>query len=366
MTKVTIPSEKTLSHVSDVPVHIDPRMIQEKLQEIDITNSQSIVSFGSGIQKDLTTLSNSMLEGIRNKDIGPAGNSLRKMVTILKGFDVDELDPNKKSSFITKIFRRTTPVAEFIAKYETVRNQIDTITNDLLAHETTLLKDIKFLDKLYEKSLQFYQDLAVYIVAGDKKLKQLDTKEIPQLRQQVEATQGELSTFRAQELHDLNQARNDLERRIHDLKLTRQVTMQSLPSIRLVQENDKALVTKINSTLMNTIPLWQTQLAQAVTIQRAREAARSIKTSTDLTNDLLARNAENLNIANKEIRTQVERGVFDIEVVKQANTKLIQTIQDSLTISEEGKARRYKAENELSKMEQELKQTLMHAKQTEL
>lgn len=168
--------------------------------------------------------------------------------------------------------------------------------------------------------------------------------------------------MKAQELRDLRAARDDLERRVHDLKLTRQVTMQSLPSIRLVQENDKSLVGKINSTLVNTVPLWETQLAQALTIQRSREAAESVRAANDLTNELLTANASNLRDANKMVRTEMERGVFDINAVKQANTDLIATIQESLQIADEGKAKRAEAEKEMVKMEAELKATLTQAK----
>lgn len=168
--------------------------------------------------------------------------------------------------------------------------------------------------------------------------------------------------MKAQELRDLRSARDDLERRVHDLKLTRQVTMQSLPSIRLVQENDKSLVTKINSTLVNTVPLWETQLAQAVTIQRSKDAAEAVRAANDLTNDLLRANSENLRDANRTVREEMERGVFDIEAVKAANANLIATINESLQIADAGKAKRAAAEAELLRMEQELKTTLASAK----
>ena len=180
-------------------------------------------------------------------------------------------------------------------------------------HEHTLLKDIKSLDKLYEKTLDFYDELALYIAAGEAKIAELDAVDIPAKEAEVQAAPEQQGVMEAQELRDLRAARDDLERRVHDLKLTRQVTMQSLPSIRLVQENDKSLVTKINSTLVNTVPLWETQLAQAVTIHRGREAAGAVKEASDLTNELLTKNAENLRQANVEIRTETERGVFDID-----------------------------------------------------
>jgi len=215
---------------------------------------------------------------------------------------------------------------------------------------------------LYEKTLAFYDELALYIAAGEAKLKELDEKDIPAREAAVQAAAETDQVMKAQELRDLRAARDDLERRVHDLKLTRQVTMQSLPSIRLVQENDKSLVTKINSTLVNTVPLWETQLAQAVTIQRSAEAAAAVRDANDLTNELLTANAKNLRESNKMIREEMERGVFDIEAVKQANADLIGTIEESLAIADEGKAKRARAEEELKKMEAELRDTLASAK----
>lgn len=336
--------------------------IERRMSEIDLRNTQSIIKFGSKAQEELTALSNAMLDGVRNKDVGPAGESLRTMVTAIRGFDVSELNPDRKPGFFERLFRKATPVAEFIAKYENVRSQIDKITDNLLDHENKLLIDIKALDKLYESSLAFYHELALYIAAGEAKLAALDNTDIPAMERYVAAAPENEAVLRAQELRDLRQARDDLERRVHDLKLTRQVTMQSLPSIRLVQENDKALVGKISSTLVNTVPLWQTQLAQAVTIFRAREAAGAIKAANDLTNELLTRNAENLQQANREVRQQIERGIFDIEAVKAANRRLIETIEESLAIADEGKKKRAAAEQELITMEGALKSALAAAR----
>lgn len=332
------------------------------LADLDMNDSQSIIKFGSAAQTELQAISSQMLDGVRNKDVGPAGASLREMVTNIRGFDAEELDPNRKQSWWERLFGKARPVAEFIAKYETVRGQIDRVSDELLEHESILLKDIKSLDKLYESSLDFYNDLALFIAAGEEKLRLLDEEEIPAMAKVVENAPEEEGVLRAQELRDMRAARDDLERRVYDLKLTRQVTMQSLPSIRLVQENDKSLVNKINSTLVNTLPLWETQLAQAVTIFRSREAAKTVKEATDLTNDLLQKNAENLQAANREVRKEMERGVFDIEAVKSANRTLIDTIEESLQIADEGKARRAAAESELQTIEEELKTTLASAK----
>ncbi|MEO0820565.1 MAG: toxic anion resistance protein [Pseudomonadota bacterium] len=336
--------------------------IETRMQEIDITDTNSIIKFGSGAQQDLTAISDQMLEGVRNKDTGPAGSSLASMVTTIRGFDIDELDPNRSLSWWEKLLGKAKPVAQFMAQYETVRGQIDSITDELLRHETVLLKDVKFLDKLYDSTLEFYDDLGLYIAAGEAKLNELDVFVIPEKEKQVAAAAEGEGVMEAQELRDLRSARDELERRVHDMKLTRQVTMQSLPSIRLVQENDKSLINKINSTLVNTVPLWRTQLAQAVTVARSRDAAKVVKEATDLTNELLTKNAENLQQANREVRTQMERGVFDIETIKAANKTLIDTIEESLKIADEGKAKRAAAEQDLQTMESELKATLAAAR----
>lgn len=336
--------------------------IKARMAELDMNDTRSIVSFGSAAQAELQVISQSMLQGVRNKDVGPAGDSLRGIVTTIRGFSVSELDVRRERTWWEKLLGRAAPFAKFTAKFEQVQGQIDRITESLLDHEHTLLKDIKSLDLLYEKTLAFYDELALYIAAGAEKLRLLDTKEIPALEAKLDKAAETDKVMRAQELRDLRAARDDLERRLHDLKLTRQVTMQSLPSIRLVQENDKSLVTKINSTLVNTVPLWETQLAQAVTLQRSAEAAAAVRDANDLTNDLLSANAKNLRDSNRMIRQEMERGVFDIDAVKQANAELIGTIEDSLQIADDGKAKRAAAEAELKKMEAELRDALASAK----
>ncbi|MDA0721275.1 MAG: toxic anion resistance protein [Proteobacteria bacterium] len=336
--------------------------ITRRMAEISIGDTNSIVSFGASAQTDLQAISQSMLAGVRNKDVGPAGDSLRNMVTTIRGFSVSELDVRRDRTWWEKLIGRAAPIAKFTARFEEVQGQIDKITDDLLRHEHVLLKDIESLDMLYDKTMQFYTELELYIAAGAAKLAELDATTIPAKEAEVAAAPEDAALMKAQELRDLQSARDDLERRVHDLKLTRQVTMQSLPSIRLVQENDKSLVTKINSTLVNTVPLWETQLAQAVTIQRSSEAARAVRDANDLTNELLTTNAQNLRNANKIIRTEMERGVFDITAVKAANANLIATINESLEIADEGKRKRAEAEAEMQKMEEELKQTLSAAR----
>ncbi|MEM9268920.1 MAG: toxic anion resistance protein [Pseudomonadota bacterium] len=362
VTSVLLPEPKGDLIVLEKADPVEKAEIDKRIAELDMADTQSIIRFGSAAQSELQEISQEMLSGVRNKDVGPAGASLREMVGSIRGFSVDELNPNRKLSWWERLIGRAKPIHEFMARYETVQGQIDKVTGELLEHEHILLKDIKSLDVLYEKTLDFYDQLALYIAAGEEKLRLLDAEEIPAKEQVVQDAPEDQGVIMAQELRDLRSARDDLERRVHDLKLTRQVTMQSLPSIRLVQENDKSLVTKINSTLVNTVPLWETQLAQAVTIHRSQEAAETVRDANDLTNELLRSNAENLKQANATIREEMERGVFDIEAIKEANANLIETIEDSLRIADEGKAKRAAAEKDLQSMETELKNTLAAAK----
>jgi len=340
----------------------DKSQIDGLMKEIDLSDSNSIIFFGSKAQQELTTISDSMLEGVRNKDLGSAGDSLNNMVTVLRGFEVEDFDPNDKPGLLRrlwqKLFGGITPVAKFIQQYEGVRKQVDVVTDDLEGHKTQLLRDIKSLDKLYEANLNFFHDLELYIIAGEEKLKYIDTTMIPEVEKSARKTDDILG---AQELRDLRTGRDDLERRVHDLKLTRQVAMQGLPSIRLIQENDKGLVNKISSTLVNTVPLWRQQLAQAVTIFRSAEAAKSVRNATDLTNEMLEKNAENQRDANRTVRQELERGIFDIDAVRRANENLIATVEESLQIADEGKKRRAAAEQTLKKLETDLKETLSRA-----
>jgi uncharacterized protein YaaN involved in tellurite resistance len=336
--------------------------IRKLMAEVDLTNTQSVLTFGSSAQAELQVISQDMLSGVKNKDVGPAGDALREIVTTIRGFSSEELDLSRERSWWDKLTGQAAPLAKFVARYEEVQSQIDRITDNLLKHEHALLKDIKSLDLLYEKTLRFYDELALYIAAGEAKLAEADSTTIPAKETEVAAAPAPDQVKRAQELRDLRAARDDLERRVHDLRLTRQVTMQSLPSIRLVQENDKSLVTKINSTLVNTVPLWETQLAQAVTIQRSKDAAEAVREANDLTNELLKSNADNLQQANRIVREEMERGVFDIESVRAANETLIATIEDSLRIADEGKSRRAAAETDLKKLETDLRDTLAAAR----
>ena len=340
---------------SPVALTEDQAKIGQLMAEINMADTKSILFFGSKAQEQLTVISDKMLEGVKNKDAGPVGNDLNAMVATIRGFDIDELNPNQKPGFFSRLLGKAKPVVKFLQQYEEVRKQIDGITDKLELHKTSLLTDITSLDKLYAANLDYFHTLETYIAAGEERLKQLDEHTIPEKVQQAESSTEMIVT---QELRDLRSARDDLERRVHDLRLTRQVAMQSLPSIRLVQENDKGLVNRINSTIVNTIPLWRQQLATAVTIYRSAQAADTIKAATDLTNQLLESNAETLKQANAETRKQIERGVFDIETIKKANQLLIETIQESLQIADQGKKARSEALVQLQACEAELRKTL--------
>jgi uncharacterized protein YaaN involved in tellurite resistance len=333
--------------------------IDKAMAEIEISDSNSILFFGTSAQEAVTVVADEMLEGVRNKDTGAAGHALNEMVTTLRGMPVADLDPKKKAGLLARLFRRARPIAKVLQQYEQVRAQVDSISNRLDAHTSALMKDVGILDRLYEKTLEYFHRLEVYIAAGEERLRRLDSETLPALAREAQAS-GDV--LKAQQLNDLRAKRDDLERRVHDLKLTRQVTMQSLPSIRIVQQNDKALVGKIASTMANTIPLWRQQLAMALTIARSAEAGETLKKATDLTNELLTANAETLRSSTQTIRTQIERGVVDIAAVKQANDALIATIDDALRIADEGKRQRVEAEKQLVACENELKQAIVSAR----
>lgn len=343
--------------MSDITVS-DPAKVEALARQVDIADANSIAVFGAAAQSRLTEVADRMLDGVRNQDTGPAGDALSSMLATLRGFDVTKL--GEKRTWWDRILGRVGAAATALQKYETVRGQLEAVGDRLETHKTKLMEDVASLDRLYEATLEWFHALADHIAAGEQVLGRLDSETIPALAREAEAPGADMLT--AQKLRDMRTARDDLERRVHDLRLTRQVAMQALPQIRLVQENDKALVGKITSVLANTVPLWRNQLAQAVAVARMREAGKTIKEASDLTNELLTANAETLRTGNTEVRTQIERGTFDIEAVKAANASLVATIEDSLRIADEAKQKRVEATAELVKCEEELKRVLAAAK----
>jgi uncharacterized protein YaaN involved in tellurite resistance len=330
----------------------------DAIKELDINDRNSIIYFGSKAQEKLDDISNRMIDGVKNNETGRAGAALNEMVASIRGFDMDEFNPNKKLAWWQQLFGFTKPVVKFIQEYEEVRDQIDLISNNLEKHKSTLMTDVVSLDKLYDANLEYFRSLEIYIQAGITKLEELNETIIPEF--EAKTTEGEMLAI--QDLKEIRGFRDDLERRVHDLRLSRQVAMQALPSFRLIQENDKSLINKITSTLVNTVPLWRNQLAQTVTIFRSHDAAIAVKEAADLTNELLEKNAEGLREANREVREQMERGIFDISSIKKANETLIATLNDSIKITEEGKKARTEALIELENTEKELKAALLAVK----
>lgn len=341
----------------NVECSLDMAHVRQIISTIDLNNTQSILNFGAQAQKQLTNIADSMLVNVSQKDLGRSGDLLNEMVSLLRGFKGQELVAQRKPSFWDKITLKAKPIENFLQRFDSVSQQLDRITNELEARKQALLIDIKSLDKLYDANLEYYYELEHHIEAAQQVLNHTDTHTLPALRQRAE--QGDLQE--AQKLRDRQMQRDELSHRLHDLQLTRQVAIQALPSIRLVQENDKGLVNKINSTLINTVPLWRQQLAQSIAIYRSGEAAQALKHSADLTNELLTSNAETLKIANRESREQLQRGIFDIESIEKANQTLIETIEESIAIHEKGRQHREDATKRLQQAENQLKETLKSA-----
>lgn len=331
---------------------------KELAQSINLDDTQTIIGFGVESQKQVTTLSSQMLQGVRTKDTGPISGSMVEMVNTMRGLDFGSIKPGQKVGFFQKLLGKASALTTFLAKYETVESHIAVVQNKLDQDRRTLLRDIVMLDKLYEASLKSLFSLEEFTAAAEWKLEQVNTVEIPALEAKAQQTNDMLD---AQNLRDKLNARDTLERKIHDMKLTRQVTIQGLPTIRIVQDNDKGLAEKIQSQILNTLPLWQQQLAVAVAMFRAQEAAKDSKKASDFTNELLVSGAQQLQQSNQQIRTEIERGVFDIEAIEKSNNLLIQTITETIDIAEQGKAARKDAEQRLVKAEEDLKTALVDA-----
>ena len=360
-TKIKEVVESSIAKQSENPPEVmegEELALLDAMKELDVKDRNSIIYFGSKAQEKLDSISNRMIDGVRNNQTGRAGAALNEMVAAIRGFDMDEFNPNRNLAWWQKLFGFTKPVVKFVQEYEEVRDQIDLISNSLEKHKSTLMTDVVSLDKLYEANLEYFRSLELYIKAGETKLEELEATIIPEYEEKTKSEE----MLAIQDLKEIRGFRDDLERRVHDLRLSRQVAMQALPSIRLIQENDKSLINKITSTLVNTVPLWRNQLAQTVTIFRSHDAAIAVKEAADLTNELLEKNAEGLREANQVVREQMERGIFDISSIKKANETLIATLNDSIKITEEGKKARTAALVELQNTEKALKEALMAVK----
>ncbi len=336
--------------------------VRDLVGKIDVGSSQNIIGYGVEAQKEVTASADLMLQRVRSKDVGPVGDTLNELMVQVRGLGIDDLKTPRPSALRRGFLRGLNPIARFIQRYESIQSQIDSLVVVLESHKSGLMRDVGALDKLYSASLTFFHDLEDYIIAGEHKLMLVNENVIPRLKAKAEETGDMLD---AQNLRDMIARRDDLERRVHDLKLTRQVTMQSLPQIRLIQDVDKSLVSKIQSSILTTIPVWKSQIAIAITLFNQRKALETQRQVTDTTNEMLAKNAELLKQGSADARREIERGMFDVEVVKKVNADLIATIQESIAIAQEGHRKRQESDVEMRRMEEELKQTLLNAQDAE-
>lgn len=331
----------------------EQKMVEEFADQIDIANSNQILQYGAGSQKKMADFSETALKNVRSKDLGEVGGMLSNVVTELKGMDMSEEDKKGLLGFFKKSQNKLEGIK---AKYAKAETNVNTIVKELEGHQVTLLKDIAVLDKMYDQNLLYFKELTMYILAGKKKLKHAQEVELAELRAKAEASGLPED---AQKANDFAELINRFEKKLYDLELTRTVSLQTAPQIRLIQNNDITMSEKIQSTIVNTIPLWKSQMVIALGIEHSGQAAKAQREVTDLTNDLLRKNADTLKMATIETAKESERGVVDMETLKHTNESLITTLDEVMKIQEEGRAKRAEAEVELAKIENELKAKLL-------
>ena len=330
----------------------EERQMAEKFAEqIDLTNSNMILQYGAGTQKKMADFSESALENVRTKDLGEVGNLLSGVVKELKSFDEEE-----EKGFLGIFKKSTNKITAMKTKYAKAETNVNQICKVLESHQVQLMKDVALLDKMYELNLTYYKELTMYIVAGKKKLNEVRNGELQNLLQKARAT-GLAED--AQAAKDLDSMCNRFEKKLHDLELTRQISMQTAPQIRLVQGNDTLMVEKIQSTIVNTIPLWKSQMVLGLGVEHSAQAAAAQREVTNMTNELLKKNAEKLKMATIDTVKESERGIVDIETLKQTNESLISTLDEVMHIQQEGREKRKAAEQEMQKLELDLKQKLL-------
>ena len=326
-------------------------MVAAFAEKIDVENTTQILQYGAGTQKKMADFSDAALANVRTQDLGEVGILIADVVGELKGFDAEE----KKG--LMGFFRKKADQLETMKnRYAKAEVNVAKIGDALQQHQVRLLKDSAVLDKMYEQNLAYFKELTMYILAGKQKLQQVRSGKLLQLEEKARLS-GLAED--AQTARDLADKCNRFEKKIHDLELTRTISIQTAPQIRMIQNNDHVMVEKIQTTLMNTIPLWKNQMVLALGIAHSTEAAQAQRQVTDITNALLKQNAEKLHMASVETAKEAERGIVDIETLKATNAKLIQTFDDVLKIQAEGRAKRLAAENEMAKMENDLKIKLL-------
>ena len=336
----------------DVLTPEEKKMVADFAAKIDLRSSNAILQYGAGAQKKIADFSESALENVKTKDLGEVGDMLAGVVTELKSFDEEEEEKG-----IFGFFKKGgNKLANMKAKYDKAEVNVNRICDALEGHQIQLMKDIAMLDKMYELNTTYFKELSMYIAAGKKKLQAVATTELPEL--EAKAARSGLPED-AQAVNDLNALCNRFEKKIHDLELTRTISLQMAPQIRLVQSNDTVMSEKIQSTLVNTIPLWKSQMVLAIGVENSSRAAKAQREVTDMTNELLRKNAEKLKLATVETAKESERGIVDIETLKATNESLISTLDEVMKIQQEGKEKRRTAEAELNRIENELKQKLL-------
>lgn len=328
------------------------KMVNDFAKQIDLTNSSMILQYGVGAQKKMADFSESALENVKTKDLGEVGDMLAEVVTELKSFDAQE----QEKGFFGFFKKNTDKLSSMKAKYSKAEANVNQICEALEKHQVVLMKDIAVLDKMYDLNKSYFKELSMYILAGKKKLEQVRNEDLKTLTEKAAATGLPED---AQAVKDLDSLCNRFEKKIHDLELTRMISLQTAPQLRLVQGNDTQMVEKIQSTLVNTIPLWKSQMVLALGVAHSNEAAKAQRQVTDMTNDLLRKNAETLKMASIETAKESERGIVDIETLTQTNATLISTLDEVLKIQKEGHDKRMAAETEMQRLENEMKSKLL-------
>lgn len=351
--KEELQPEKQEENVMDenVLTEEERKMAEQFARQIDLTNSTMILQYGAGTQKKMADFSETALDNVRTKDLGEVGNLLGSVVQELKDFDEEE-----ERGFFGIFKKQANKLQSLKTKYASAEANVNQICKVLEGHQVQLMKDIAVLDKMYELNLTYFKELTMYILAGKKKLREVQETELADMR--MKAQRSGLAED-AQAARDLEAMCQRFEKKIHDLELTRMVSIQTAPQIRLVQNNDTIMAEKIQSTIVNTIPLWKSQMVLALGVAHSRQAAEAQREVTDKTNELLKKNAETLKMATVETAKESERGIVDMETLKTTNESLISTLDEVMQIQAEGRQKRQEAEVEIRKMEQELKEKLL-------
>ena len=340
-------------HKEEVPLLTpeEQKMVNDFAAKIDIENTNQILQYGAGTQKKMADFSDTALENVKTQDLGEIGELISNVVGELKDFDVQE-----EGKFFGFFRKQTSKIENLKNKYDKAQANVEKITDSLQQHQVRLMKDSAMLDKMYEQNLNYFKELTMYILAGKKKLEETRNGKLAEMKNKA-ALSGLPED--AQAARDLDEKCSRFEKKLHDLELTRTIAMQTAPQIRLIQNNDTVMVEKIQTTIVNTIPLWKSQMVLALGIAHSAEAAQAQRQVTDITNELLRKNAETLHMATVETAKESERGIVDLETLQKTNADLIQTLDDVMRIQMEGRQKRQAAEMEMHRMEEELKRKLL-------